>query len=774
MLRIVVKKESKKLTLPHLSLRLVLIILGCLLLPVLWYFCFGPLPVYDRGLTTMQDLVAYNKNIDEFVKMDNTDLLHPSYDSYYKKHFKSGFFNRLKKRCVGLMVKCRLASPPLFSYGFLKKLLEENTKLREAQNFKGLHVVKFNIDPDSKIIVVGVLQGAIHSFTRSLLKMQELGLMTKDFKLTNPKHVLFFLGNVINRTPYTSEIFMIGLKIMLENPKQVFYMRGGQEFNASWMKYSLRQELEMGAQRFAQGKAGVPLMGEVDAFFNTLPLEAYGLITAKKTAEEIPYIVLSAHIEDKDLITRTNEKQYSYFIRGSDMVLDLDKVVKKPGDAEEKPQPVAKATIRDIRKRSSYEQMDGMRALPPEEDATAWTVFSSPNASYRTGLKFVYDAFAVVTPGEAYSDWKITLYNRNIDSKDAAFTTRQESFLVGALNAKAADAKPAEKAGEKKTEKVAEKPDEKKAEKAVKKEVEKVAEKSVKKEVEKVAEKSVEKNTEKVTATSAESVVEKKVEKVAEKVIEKQAVAETKIKPETKEALAVAEVSIEVVDLQAKKKKKVSTKTVKTKKIVPVVDEDEESEAEEDDSEPTKTKKIKGAAPVVIETRVIEKTKMVQHPGVSKAQLAFYKELVEQIKALKVEVAGVRGTILKELQKFEIPEASQKTIEQDAKKNDRTVAKQISSVDHEKKQVLDASATQSSKLEESINQALQELKKHRPEITIYNQVGQQGEAKAAESKAATDKALSDKGLEAVAAMVNTLKEELKQQRMLTQKALAEK
>ena len=167
------KKESKKLTLPHLSLRLVLIILGCLLLPVLWYFCFGPLPVYDRGLTTMQDLVAYNKNIDEFVKMDNTDLLHPSYDSYYKKHFKSGFFNRLKKRCVGLMVKCRLASPPLFSYGFLKKLLEENTKLREAQNFKGLHVVKFNIDPDSKIIVVGVLQGALHSFTRDLLKMQE-------------------------------------------------------------------------------------------------------------------------------------------------------------------------------------------------------------------------------------------------------------------------------------------------------------------------------------------------------------------------------------------------------------------------------------------------------------------------------------------------------------------------------------------------------------------------------------------------------------------------
>lgn len=743
MLRIVVKKESKKFTLPHLSLRLVLIILGSLLLPVLWYFCFGPLPVYDRGLTTMQDLVAYNKNVDEMVKMENSDVLQPSYDTYYKKHFESGFLDRLKKRCVGLMVKCGLASPPPFSYGFLKKLLEENTKLREAQNFKGLHVVKFNIDLDSKIIVVGVLQGALHSFTRDLLKMQELGLMTKDFKLTNPKTNLFFLGNVINRSPYTSETFMIVLKIMLENPKQVFYMRGGQEFNASWMKYSLRQELEMGAQSFSQAKAGVPLMAQVDAFFNTLPLEAYGLIAGKKTAEEIPYIVLSGHIEDKDLITRTNEKQYFYFIRGSDMVLDLDKVVKKPGDPEEKPLPVAKATIRDIRKRSSYEQMDGMRPLPPEEDATAWTVFSSPNASYRTGLKFVYDAFVLVTPAEVYNDWKITLYSRNIDSKDASFATRQESFLVGASNAKAVDAKPAEKAGEKKTEKV--------------------------------AEKSVEKNKEKVIATSAESVVEKKVEKVAEKVIEKQAVAETKIKPETKEAVAVAEVSVEVVDLQAKKKKKVCTKTVKTKKIVPVVNEDEESEAEEDDSDPTKTKKIKGAAPVLIETRVIEKTKMVQHPGVSKAQLAFYKELVEHVKALKAEVAAIRGTILKELQKFEIPEASQKTIEQDAKKNDKTVAKQISSVDHEKKQVLDASATQSSKLEESINQALQELKKHRPEITIYNQVGQQGEAKAAQAQAASDvKALSDKGLEAVAAMVNTLKEELKQQRMLSQKALAEK
>ncbi|MBM3887449.1 hypothetical protein FJ364_05970, partial [Candidatus Dependentiae bacterium] len=318
------KKSSKKFTLPTFSLRLVLIILSCLLLPIIGYFLFWPLPSYDRGLTSMQDLVEYNKNIDEFIKMDNTDLLHPLYDSYYKKHFENSFITKVKKRWHGLMVKCRLASPPPFSYGLLKKLLEENTKIREAQNFKGLHVTKFNIEADTKIIVVGVLQGAIHSFTRSLLKMQELGLMTKDFKLTNPKTYLFFLGNVINRTPYTTETLITALKIMLENPKQVFYMRGGQEFNASWMKYSLRQELEMGAQRYAKKKDGVPLMEEVDAFFNTLPMETYGLLTMNKSADELPYIIMSAHIENKELVAKTNEKRYFYFLRGNDTVLDLD------------------------------------------------------------------------------------------------------------------------------------------------------------------------------------------------------------------------------------------------------------------------------------------------------------------------------------------------------------------------------------------------------------------------------------------------------------------
>jgi hypothetical protein len=770
-----VKKVSDKLALPHLSLRIVLIILGCLLLPVAWYFCFGPLPLYERGFTIIQDLVDYNKNLDEMVKMDNTDLLQPSYDTYYKKHFASGFFSRFKSRCVGLMVKFGLAKPPPFSYGFLKKLLEENTKFREAQNFKGLHVVKFNIDQDSKIIVVGVLQGALHSFTRDLLKMQDLGLMTKDFKLTNPKTIMFFLGNTINRSPYTSETFMIVLKIMLENPKQIFYMRGGQEFNENWIKYSLRQELDMGAQRFAKGKEGIPLMAQVDGFFNTLPMEAYGLITAKKTAEELSYIVISAHIENKDLIERTNEKNYLYFIRGNETILDLDKVVKKQGDAEEKPLPLLKASIRDIRKRSSYEQMDGLRALPPEGNASAWTVFSSPTASYRIGLKFVYDAFAVVTPAEMDSDWKITLYSRNIENKDFDFKMRQEALFVGGSNEKGIDGKPAEKTQEKKPEKASEKSAEKVVDKVAEKKVEKVTTAS---EAKPAADNA--KPASNLAQASQETVVKKTPEVAPVKPVEPVKSAEAPLieaKP-----LAVAEIPVAVdvsSDAQAlvvvkdiNKKKNASAKAVKENKEVSVEDADESEEESDDvESPPTKPKKVTKT----IETRIIEKTKMVQHPGVSKAQLAFYKELVEEVKALKGEIAGVRGTILKELQKFEIPEAGQKTIEQDAKKNDKSLAKQISSVDQEKKQVLDSSATQSSKLEESINQALQELKKHRPEITIYNQLGQQGEAKYLQDKTAAEtKALADKGLETVAVMVNTLKEELKQQRMLTQKALAEK
>ncbi|MBM3887448.1 hypothetical protein FJ364_05965 [Candidatus Dependentiae bacterium] len=158
------------------------------------------------------------------------------------------------------------------------------------------------------------------------------------------------------------------------------------------------------------------------------------------------------------MVAKTNEKRYFYFLRGNDTVLDLDKVVEKPNDENEKPVPILKATVRDIRKRSSYEQMDGMRALPPEGNATAWTVFSSPNASYRTGLKFIYDAFAVITPAAKYSDWKITLYNRSVESKEPTFKTREEAFLAGvSAHGSADNGKVAEKDKEKKIDKKAEK-----------------------------------------------------------------------------------------------------------------------------------------------------------------------------------------------------------------------------------------------------------------------------------------------------------------------------
>lgn len=442
------KSASKKKIKFRILILVFLSVLGAVGVAGIGYLFFGPLHIYQRGFQSLDDLTAYAKTINEFIEMENKDFLKPSYETYYKKKFKYTFFQKVGMRAKALMVKVGVAKPPAFSFGYLKKLLENVTKERAAAGWQGEFVQRFTLDPQSKVIVVGVLQGAYHSLVRNLNQMKLLGLLTKDFKFTNEKISLVILGNVVNRSPYTTETLLVILKLMEKNPKQVFYMRGTNEFDYYWVQHTLRRELELGARQLSSEE--IPLFKEVSAFFNTLPMEVYGAAYFKKTETELPYVAFSAFVENKELAKKIDEAKYPSFLRenatASLATLDLSKVPAE-GAAADKDKAIKnslKAVMRDIRKRDSFEKMDGLRSLPPEGDAAAWTVLSCPTAPYRVALKYFYDAFAVLSFSEEFEKWKITLYSRHVvENKDFTFSSREEKLLGDVKNGAAK--KPAEK-----------------------------------------------------------------------------------------------------------------------------------------------------------------------------------------------------------------------------------------------------------------------------------------------------------------------------------------
>jgi hypothetical protein len=90
---------------------------------------------------------------------------------------------------------------------------------------------------------------------------------------------------------------------------------------------------------------------------------------------------------------------------------------------------VSRAIIRDIKKRDFYEEMNGLRLLPPTKGVTTWNVLSTTAEPYRKNLNFFYDAFVIIHTQSLQKDWLITLYNRDIrNTNDTTF--KEKSFYL--------------------------------------------------------------------------------------------------------------------------------------------------------------------------------------------------------------------------------------------------------------------------------------------------------------------------------------------------------
>jgi hypothetical protein len=403
------------------TLSVAIIITSCIAF-ILWLI---PHPYHTQGFDTITDVQRYGSTIDEFIKMDNNNYLYPSYESYYQENFGPSLTRTLGDKLNWPLYTLHLRRAPYFSASFFATLLDDVTNYRAKRGWQGDFIQKIEVKESSKLVVFGPVQGAYHGLVRYFEKLKELGIMDENLVIKRPDYYLIFLGNVVNRSPYTLEIFSILLELLKKNPENVVYLKGTNEYADYWKQHTLRRELQLKCSHLSSTQT--QLEHKVDELFNTLPITLYCTMPSLHDTK-LNYFKCAAFIEDDRLLSLIDAPRYATFLKQTSnerlAAFDLNNGSDNDPEAAN---IVSRAIIRDVRKRDSYEDMDGLRLLPPTKGVPTWCILSSTSETYRGALKFYYDAFVVITAAKELNNWTITLYNRNIlnaASKDFKEKTR--------------------------------------------------------------------------------------------------------------------------------------------------------------------------------------------------------------------------------------------------------------------------------------------------------------------------------------------------------------
>jgi ABC-type branched-subunit amino acid transport system substrate-binding protein len=358
---------------------------------------------------SLADLKSYAEAKQEYPKSDNKDLLNPNYTSFYKKEAdKSWFSHGFNSVLCFLHIKRK----PFWLADNFKKLLEKVIKDQK----KGDSIFASQPKLGSKFVIFGSLHGELHSFTRSLEKLKELGVIDDDLKIIKPDHYFVFNGNIVDHSPYSLEMFYSVLILMEKNPGKVFYIRGDHEAGA-WYDNGLRKEIDIRLQDWTISQKDT-LKENIGLFFNCLPIAVF-----LKTLDQDEFVCFSYFDLGKKQL---KQERFAQFLKGK--LSDKFQKFNLSEIKETKDFASIEAIVKGVDRTKSFIPTQGLLQLPPDQGATAWNVLSASTMPYQKLYKFFYDSFAIVSVGSDIYNWKISLFNRNVKEKESKFG--QESYYL--------------------------------------------------------------------------------------------------------------------------------------------------------------------------------------------------------------------------------------------------------------------------------------------------------------------------------------------------------
>lgn len=377
-----------------------------------WWFVFYGTHHTALGSTALARARAYADAMPELPRMDNTNLVRPDYASFYRAH-SHGVWESIKS----FLGKLHVVRPPLWTPADLLGVLDSTfTRAKSYKVYKDV-VAKIAAKPGTRFVIWGDLQGAYHSFVRGLEKLKEMGIIDDSLKVIAPDTYLIILGDAISRSPYGMETLTVILQLLEINAETVLYLRGNHEDNKYWEAFGLKDQIGLYCGSRAQ-----ECVDALNEFFMYLPL---GLYLSIPDAPE--HYVRISHLSREES-TKLKEEKYVHFLEAPQRSgIDrhqIEKVMMQGGKT------MIDAIVHAEKKRHTFEATDGLRLLPADAGAIAWTLVSSPTRVMQEGMKFYHDAFALITVGAARTEWRITLYCHDV-RENTGFSERSYFFFSG-------------------------------------------------------------------------------------------------------------------------------------------------------------------------------------------------------------------------------------------------------------------------------------------------------------------------------------------------------
>ena len=111
---------------------------------------------------------------------------------------------------------------------------------------KNSYIIKKLLPKESKIIYLGDYHSSVHSLMVVINYLQEKGILTNDYKLTDNYYIIF-LGDIVDRGPYGIEcLYIIYLLFYLNNQEdyRVIILNGNHEEEDTYTRYGFSTEME--------------------------------------------------------------------------------------------------------------------------------------------------------------------------------------------------------------------------------------------------------------------------------------------------------------------------------------------------------------------------------------------------------------------------------------------------------------------------------------------------------------------------------------------------
>jgi len=375
---------------------------------------FTPTPNYRDGFATLKALQAHAATLDEYIAMDTENSIKPDFTSYYTT-LKPTWKTRIKDKILWWPRRFGLYPTPTWSVTFFKHQLLTLATTRQARHYTSNTVCKITTTPETRFFIIGTLQGAFHSLIRDLTHLNERGIINDKLIITDPNTYLIFMGDVVSRSPFGMETLSVVMQLLARNPLNVIYLRGQHESNNYWQEHTLKLELQMRASDI--DKAPVPLVDDVNRFFNTLPLALYLTIPQQPNN----FIRLSPQGRTANDLLQEDAFASQLIAETGTPLTHFD--VSKNRSLDEKISINIPIIIKREKKRYTFQPHKGLRLLPPDKGSMAWTILSCPTPVYQRAIKFYYDTFVELCPAPQIEGWTIVLNNHDIRTKDPFKTT---------------------------------------------------------------------------------------------------------------------------------------------------------------------------------------------------------------------------------------------------------------------------------------------------------------------------------------------------------------